>query len=136
MVVVVGEAVDDRHGGVATSSAQGLVKGGAPMMASTSRLTTRAVSATVWWPPRWISPGRRYCACPRARSWRPEADARARGRMFEDHRQRATLEERRQRAGAVAGFEGNSQVEHAQQLLAGVVLVGEEVAAARAGEAG
>ena len=47
-----------------TSSASVVWKAVRAMIASTRRLMTRAVSATVSWPPRWISPGRRYCACP------------------------------------------------------------------------
>ncbi len=48
----------------AASSASVVWKAVRAMMASTRRLMTRAVSATVSCPPRWISPGRRYWAWP------------------------------------------------------------------------
>jgi len=34
------------------------------MTTSTSLLSTRPVSSIVSWPPSWIMPGPRYCACP------------------------------------------------------------------------
>ncbi len=120
-----------------TSSASVEWKAVRAMIASTRRLMTRAVSATVSWPPRWISPGRRYCA------WPPSSvmPASKLMRVRVDGCSKIIASVRPSRKGVsgpppVERLERGGQVEQAEQLLARVVLVGEVVAAAQGGEAG
>ncbi len=137
MGVAVGKAVDDRHGSMPHELGQSGMEGGPghdrvdQATDHARRVGHRLVTAQVD-----LAGAKVLRVAAQLAHARLEADARARGRMFEDHRQRATRKEGRERTATVQCLESDRQVEEAHELIAGVVLVGEEMAAAQGSEAG